>query len=201
MERFGPPGAVGQAVLEALQRLAHAALRPALNVAMRVMAERHQPVFDRLADFRDASILVEPTDQPIAFLLRFGPPHLIEVAGARASREATAIIRGPFKSLIGLLEGRLDADALFFSREISISGSTELVLAVRNAIDGQEINVLRDLTEAFGLPAEPTRRAVESGLRLAGAVGPLVTPFVRRLGTQDAVPSSSRRIAQRRRSF
>ncbi len=191
----------GRAVAEILQRAAQAALQPALNIAMSVMTKRHQPVFDRLTDFRGASILIEPTDQPVAFLLRIGPPHRLEVAGSHAGRAATATVRGPFAALIGLLEGRVDADALFFSREISIAGSTELALAVRNAIDGQDIDVLRDLTEAIGLPLQPARRIAESGLRLAGAVGPVVMPVIQHLRAQGVPASSPDRPAPRRRGF
>ena len=42
--------------------------------------------------------------------------------------------------LLGLLDGTQDGDALFFNRVISISGRTEAVLALRNAIEDAELS-------------------------------------------------------------
>ena len=44
-----------------------------------------------------------------------------------------------------MLHGVEDGDALFFSREVMIEGDTSAVLAFRNALDAEEI----DLTEEF----------------------------------------------------
>jgi predicted lipid carrier protein YhbT len=37
-----------------------------------------------------------------------------------------------------LLEGKLDGDALFFSRDLVVDGDTEAVVMLRNIIDGAE---------------------------------------------------------------
>jgi predicted lipid carrier protein YhbT len=41
--------------------------------------------------------------------------------------------------LLGILDGTLDGDALFFHRSISVSGRTEAVVALRNAIEDAEL--------------------------------------------------------------
>jgi predicted lipid carrier protein YhbT len=153
MQIVGHFGTAGQLVLNVVHRAAYAALRHVLHPAAASKAQRPKSCAMRPANFRDATILVEPTDQPIAFLLRFGPPHLLEIASSKAGKEATATIRGPFKSLIGLLEGRLNSDALVLSGEVSVSGSMQLVLAVRNTADDGNIDLLHDLMAA-GSPRE-----------------------------------------------
>jgi predicted lipid carrier protein YhbT len=151
-----PFGATGQ-LFDALHQAARSALSHVLHSATTLKARSARSCGAHLVNFRDASILIAPDDQPIAFLLRFGPPHLLEIAGPRAQKEAAATIRGPFKSLIGLLEGWLDSDALLLSGEVSVSGSSQLVLAVRNTVDAAKIDVLHDLTAATDRPREACR--------------------------------------------
>lgn len=52
--------------------------------------------------------------------------------------------------LLGLLEGRCDADALFFSRELSVTGDIEAMLALRNALDDSAIDLPRELGRLAG---------------------------------------------------
>lgn len=66
-------------------------------------------------------------------------------------------------SLIDLVEGRVDGDALFFSRKLHISGDTEAVVALRNIVDGAEIDLVSDFASAFGMfsgPAEQILRRI-----------------------------------------
>ena len=48
-------------------------------------------------------------------------------------------MRGPLLSLLGLLDGTFDGDALFFSRGIAISGKVDALLALRNAIEDADL--------------------------------------------------------------
>lgn len=140
-------------------------LQPALSAAYAVMRRRHSGVFERLAELGDALIVIDPVDLPIVFLLRPGGDR----PGLRAARDgagATATIRGPLLALIDLLEGRVDGDALFFSRDLVIEGDTEAVLILRNAVDAEEIDVLDDLTSVFGPLAGPARKVAEGALAI-----------------------------------
>ncbi|MCH8036113.1 MAG: SCP2 sterol-binding domain-containing protein [Proteobacteria bacterium] len=108
--------------------------------------------------------------------------------------EAAATIRGSLLSLIDLLEGRVDGDALFFSRDLVIEGDTEAVLTLRNAIDGAGIDLVEIAASALGPfaglarrvlgPAEALfRRATRDLERLQGA---LLFPVARRCDAQAA---------------
>jgi predicted lipid carrier protein YhbT len=50
-----------------------------------------------------------------------------------------------------MIHGSCDGDALFFSRDLSIEGDTEAVLALRNALDDAEIDLPAEIAAAFGL--------------------------------------------------
>ena len=48
------------------------------------------------------------------------------------------------------LEGKLDGDALFFSRDITVTGDMEAMLALRNALDDCNVDLPADLSKATG---------------------------------------------------
>ena len=82
------------------------------------------------------------------------------VGEGHGTETPTATIRGPLLTLIQLLEGKLDGDALFFSRELVIEGDTTAVVTLRNAIDGAGIDVLDDILSVLGPLAWPAGRIV-----------------------------------------
>ena len=49
-----------------------------------------------------------------------------------------------------MIHGTLDGDALFFSRDITIEGNTDAILALRNAIDAAEIDLPGEVADLFG---------------------------------------------------
>ncbi len=143
-------------------------LRPLLSLAMSAMRRRHPEVFGRLKSVGEAVFLIDPVDLPFSFLLRPGalPPILKAVAEGADAGRPTATVRGPLLALIDLLEGRMDGDALFFSRDLVVEGDMEAVLTLRNAVDSGEIKVLEDLLPPLGPLYQPTRQ----GLAALGAV-------------------------------
>lgn len=151
----------------AARPLPPALLQPLLDIAMRGVRSRHPDLFDRLSGLDDPIYLVDPVDLPFVFVLRPNPQNpTLRALRSGEGVAATATIRGPFLRLIDLLEGRIDGDALFFTRELAIEGDTEAVVALRNAVDGAEIDVMTDVLSLFGPLGGPLRRV--SGL--AGAV-------------------------------
>lgn len=173
------------------------ALQPALALAMRTLRRRHPGLFDRLSGLGAPSFLIDPVDLPFAFLLETDPerPRLTALGRTAATDQAaTATIRGPLMTLIDLAEGRLDGDALFFSRDLAVEGETEAVVALRNAIDDAEIDLVGDLLSALGPLAGPARLAVNGMTALlARAAGDLETlrdaviaPAMRRADAQAA---------------
>lgn len=142
--------------------------RPLLSLAMSAMRRRHPEVFGRLNSLGEAVFLIDPVDLPFSFLLRPGalPPVLKAVAEGADVGRPTATVRGPLLSLIDLLEGRMDGDALFFSRDLVVEGDVEAVLTLRNAVDSGEIKVLEDLLPPLG----PLDRPIRQGFAALGAV-------------------------------
>lgn len=156
-----------------MQRPPAAMLQLLLRAAMRVMQRRHPGVFERLGVLDGTLILIDPVDLPVCLAMEFAAGgHDLRVAGASDEARASAIVRAPLLSLIDLMEGRRDGDALFFSRELVIEGDTEAVLVLRNTVDGEDIDVIDDLTSSLGPFARPVAA-------LAGAARTLFTHFAR----------------------
>ncbi|MBP2314259.1 ubiquinone anaerobic biosynthesis accessory factor UbiT [Azospirillum soli] len=130
----------------------------------RILADRHPRAFAALVELPDARLLIDPVDAPAALLLRVGPQLALRVSERDAQADAT--VRGPCGRLLDLLEGRIDGDALFFRRELTIEGDTALILALRNTLDGEEMDLFADVATAAG----PLRHALPVARRNAGRV-------------------------------
>ncbi len=151
-----------------VRALPMAPFRPILRAALRVMRRRHPGMFDRLDELHGALIVIDPVDLPFALAMDFSANDL-RIAAAADRASASATIRGPLMALIDLMEGRCDGDALFFSRDLTIEGDTEAVVALRNTLDGEAIDIVEDLTSSLGPLARPARRVVGDAMRLLGA--------------------------------
>jgi len=143
-------------IADALSELPLAALQRALASAMALVARNHPRLFERLEGYWDARFLIDPVDLPVVFLLLPDPARpRLAAAWSADGVEATATIRGRMLRLVDLLEGGLDGDALFFSRDIEIEGDTGAVLALRNAVESEEIVLFKEFADAlgpFGIP-------------------------------------------------
>lgn len=108
----------------------------ALTAAVRRLARRRPELFERLGEFRAARYLVAPGDLDFAFLIvPDGERATVRTVSARHSQPADVVVRGPLLKLIGLLDGTLDGDALFFHRLISVEGRTDALVALRNTLE------------------------------------------------------------------
>jgi len=170
-------------------------LQPFLDLALAALRRRHPDLFARFAALAPARFLIEATDFPARFLLDLGPRVRLTALAADAAPGATgARIAGPVPVLVALLEGRLDGDALFFSRALSVAGDTEAVVALRNLLDGVEIRLAEDLLSGAGPLRPPAALALRTGrglyARAAGAVAGLrdaaLGPLERRGAAQAA---------------
>ena len=135
---------------------------------------RHRPgIFTRLGTHADKVYLIDATDLPFAFRLRPQPERpVLEVCRREKAGTWQVRIAGPLAALLGMIHGSLDGDALFFSRDLYVEGDTEAVLALRNALDDAEIDLLSEVTAALG-PAGPAvegamRRVLAEATRLSG---------------------------------
>jgi predicted lipid carrier protein YhbT len=123
----------------------------------------HPDSFDRMSCYRSAVYLIEPTDLPIQFRIQLNNPAPIICQSHRAACAWDARVAGSISSLVAMARGSLDGDALFFSREITIEGDTNAMLAMRNALDAAEINLAWEIANLFGPFNPAARRAVQIG--------------------------------------
>lgn len=168
------PDTVGHAPIPLVPPLVAALMRPlpllplqfALASLMRRICRRHPDLFDRLGSHAQKRFGVQPTDLPFAFVLAPDPhaPQLRVVAAL--PDDVDARITAPLAALIGLVEGRLDGDALMFSRDLVVEGDVDAVLALRNAIDDAQLDLAAEAAEPFG----PFSGGVARALRQAQAI-------------------------------
>ncbi len=135
-----------------VQDLPLAPLQRLLGAAMRITKAKHPGIFDRLLDYTGQSVGFDPVDLPFCFCLQLDEdtPKLQACRSFDRGVKPVSVVRGTLLSLLDLLQGRVDGDALFFSRELVIEGDTELVLALRNAVDAAEIDLVEDFVDLFG---------------------------------------------------
>lgn len=136
-----------------LRPLPSGILRPVLERIMTTVARRHPSLLERMRERGEPSFLIEPVDLPLRFVLHFTEPwpRLLPFSEEVIPHPVPdATIRGPLLVLLQALEGRLDGDALFFSRDLVIEGDTEAVLALRNALESDAVDLVGDLAAALG---------------------------------------------------
>jgi predicted lipid carrier protein YhbT len=131
-------------------------LLPLEVIARRLMsnAMAARPSFAvRLGEYAGRTFAIDPVDCPFVFLIKpaQGPNSGrtdMKVVRRAVGQTYDARIAAPLVVLIGMVDGTYDGDALFFSRDLSIEGDTEAVLALRNAIENAEL----DPSTVLGLP-------------------------------------------------
>jgi len=156
----------------ALRPLPLALLQPFLDAALAILRRCHPDLFARMADIEGSTFLIDPMDLPFGFLLRLSKTPRLRAIAKDAPPDMdmdttpTATIRGPLATLMRLLEGRLDGDALFFSRDLIVEGNMETVVTLRNAVDGAGIDLLDDLLSVFGPLSRPARLVANGASRV-----------------------------------
>lgn len=83
-------------------------------------------------------------------------PHIAVVREFPADLDAR--VSSSLFNLLALVEGRLDGDALMFSRQLIVEGDVEAVLALRNAIDNARIDFAAEIGSLFGPLGGPAER-------------------------------------------
>lgn len=133
-------GRLPTVVCHLLPSIAGLPLGPLLTLSLRSLARREPRLFERLGEHRSACYFIDPIDLAFAFtVVPDGERSIVRVVRKSQTSASSVLIRGPLLTLLNVLDGTLDGDALFFSRAISISGRTEAVLALRNTIEDAEL--------------------------------------------------------------
>lgn len=142
-----------------------------LSAALRRVARRNPPVFERLGAFQRAAFLIVPDESPVAFRLEPDPRRgRVTVVPRHDAAPVTARIVGPLAELLSLFDGSQDADSAFFARTIAVEGDTSAVLALHNTLEAAELS-LSDLLGACDFVRAPVDRALARLLRAARARG------------------------------
>jgi predicted lipid carrier protein YhbT len=129
----------------------------------RLLLLAHGDMFERLGTYKSSRFSFAPTDLPLIFLIEPDLPRL-KVVRQGETFTADAGVEAPLVMLLALLEGRCDADALFFSRDLRVIGDMEAMLAMRSALDDCDIDLPRDLARIGG-PAAPIVHRLVEGIR------------------------------------
>jgi len=140
-----------------------ALLQPIFNRIAIHVAQSRPELFKRLGPHAGKRFLIDPTDLPFVLVLTPLPDRPLLTAHRREERPAhVAAIAGKFFDLLDMIDGSLDGDALFFSRALQVSGDTEAVVALRNALDDFEGSALDSVVASFGLLSTPAGLALSA---------------------------------------
>lgn len=169
-------------------------VQPIADRLARRVQVRHPGLFERLNPLGPKRFLVDVVDLPWQFLLMIADGEgAVSVLRKGDTAEVDATIRAPLKVLFGLLDGSIDGDAMFFTRDLVYEGDTEAVVALRNALDGADIDFLDDVAAGFGPLADPAKAIAQKILKAVARVETdmeilgesLVSPAVRRAEAQQ----------------
>lgn len=129
-------------------------LQPLLRRLVVNTARRRPELFDRLGDYKNKRYLIDPLNMPFVFLLQPDPDKpLLRAYRRHRPIDYDARIAGTFLTLLDMVDGRLDGDALFFTRNLIVEGDTEAVVVLRNTLDDLEGSIADDIAKTFGPPA------------------------------------------------
>jgi len=170
-------------------------LQPIFDSMLGIIRRRHPDILERMADYADKPVCIDPTDLPFVILLDPDPAEpRLTVRREIDPDEVAATIHGPLDMLIALAEGKVDGDALFFSRRLVIEGDTEVVVALRNAIDGAGIDLIEDISRQLGPLGRPFRGLAGAAIGLIDRLrddfeqlrASLIAPAVKDVDAQTA---------------
>lgn len=133
----------------------------ALSLLAKRLSRRHAPILERLQPITGKQFSIKITDLGVVLLLTVHR-HAVVVEIVRQAPQCDVGIEGTLPLLVALLEGDLDGDALFFSRDLQVNGDTEALLTLRNALDSEDFSLKRELLDLSGPIMPAVRRIFEA---------------------------------------
>jgi predicted lipid carrier protein YhbT len=135
--------------------------------AIKNMFVKHPKIFNKISsDSKDVLIAISPVDIPYIFMIIINnhkPDMFVVKSNSKIYFDAK--ITGNLKDLLMLFEGKIDGDAAFFSQKLKIEGNTTLILKIRNAIDSEEIDILKDFSESLFLFDKALYKILQKSLK------------------------------------
>lgn len=145
-------------------------LQPILTRIATHVAQSHPGLFERLEAHTHTRFLIDPVDLPFVLLLRpdANRPHLKAYRRHERVRH-DACIAGTFFDLLDMIEGNADGDALFFTRDLRVTGNTQAVVTLRNALDDLEGNLVETILGGLGPLQGPASLALSAMRTIRGS--------------------------------
>lgn len=136
-------------------------IQPILRRIVSEVTRRRPELFARLGPHINSTYVIDVAELPFVLCLHPNPKS----PGLTAHRRSDVLtsdvkIAGPFSALFDVMDGTADSDALFFSRDISISGNTEAAVCLRSALDDLDGSIVEDLIQMSGPLYAPLRFAL-----------------------------------------
>lgn len=125
--------------MAALGLLPLAPLSLLLGALVRSADRRRPELLERLGPHARKRFGIAVSNAPLAFVIE--PQAGRCTALRRLPADVDVTIGGSLGDLLELVDGELDADALFFSRRLSLVGDVEAALALRNALDDARLDM------------------------------------------------------------
>nr|WP_242468656.1 SCP2 sterol-binding domain-containing protein [Rhodovibrio salinarum] len=167
------------------------------------LSRSHPDVLDRLSDVGTARLLLVATDLPWSALITFtadGAEVTLSRTDAESAPEAEATVTGPVERLVACAQGGGDGDAMFFAREIQVTGNSDVLVALRNALDGAELDVGQEFAALAGPLQRPATDAIGGAAwlyrRMADGLDSLKAEI--RAPLQNRLDTQAQEIAQLR---
>ncbi len=192
------PGSHDLAVSLALATLPPPLIAALLRRMTQSLPRRYPKLAARMAELKGKRLLIVPDELPYAFLLEFPEGQFtIGLTDPAEAPETEAQMRGPLRLFYDLVRGGRDGDALFFSRELAVTGDMATAVTLRNAMDGGGVDLF---AEFLNLPAPigPLVRGAGAAVdRWAGILlGPLAERTARLESDVAALRSEVRRLKE-----
>lgn len=144
-------------------------LQPLLRHIVGTVAARHPGLFVRLGDSCKKRFLIDPSNLPFCLLLRPDAKRPRLTAHSRRKPvEHDVYISGTFLTLLRMIDSQTDGDALFFNRDLIVTGDSEAVVALRNALDDMDDTLADDVAASFGPLSRPVRAIFDLANNFAG---------------------------------
>ncbi len=138
-------------------------LQPILKRIVTGVTDMNPGLFNRLGPHKDKRFLIDPVNMPFVMLLRPDP----KAPSLRAHRRHENVkwdarISGTFLKMLDMVDGHLDGDALFFTRDLMVEGDTEAIVTLRNAMDDVEGSITDDVAKACGPLSSIAQKALNT---------------------------------------